>query len=401
MKVLQINCVYNSGSTGKITAVLHHELKKRGIESKVCFGRGEISNEVDVSKTCSELSSKCYHFISRLTGVMYGSCLYSTYKLIKIIKNENPDVVHLQCINGYFVNIYRLLKYLKQKKIATVLTLHAEFMYTGGCGYALDCEKWKNIPGCGNCPVCRQETESLFFDGTRKMWKKMYRSFNGFTKLKIVSVSPWLSSRAKKSSILCDKEHAVIYNGVDVSVFHNYPRKIKKRKIVFHASPYFNDNFDHIKGGYYVLELAKRMPEVQFVVAGTYFVKNTIPQNVTLLGKITNQESLARWYSNADVTLLTSKRETFSMICAESLCCGTPVVGFKAGAPEQIAIECYSEFVDYGNLDKLEKTVREWLNKEKNEQIAIDAKARYSKEIMTQRYIEVYEGLVRGSENER
>lgn len=394
MKVLQINCVYNSGSTGKITAVLHHELRKKGIESKVCFGRGTTCDDIDVNKICGELSSKWYHFISKLTGVMYGGCWYSTYRLIKIIEKENPDIVHLQCINGYFVNIYRLLDYLKQKKQATVLTLHAEFMYTGGCGYSVDCEKWKSLPGCGDCPVWKQETGSLFCDGTRSMWKKMYQAFDGFNNLKIVSVSPWLMERAKASSILKNKDHDVVYNGVDTSIFHVHPVETKERKIVFHASPYFNDELDHIKGGYYVLELAKRVPDVQFVVAGTYSIKGGIPENVVLLGKVSCQEELAQWYSRADLTLLTSKRETFSMICAESLCCGTPVVGFKAGAPEQISLEEYSEFVEYGNLDLLEKTVRVWLNKDKAEEIARCAKERYSKEVMTQRYIEVYNKLI-------
>lgn len=72
-----------------------------------------------------------------------------------------------------------------------------------------------------------------------------------------------------------------------------------------------------------------------------------------MLGKITDQELLAKYYSMADVTLLTSKKETFSMVTAESLCCGTPVVGFKAGAPEQIAIKEFSEFVEYGDLNSL------------------------------------------------
>ena len=39
------------------------------------------------------------------------------------------------------------------------------------------------------------------------------------------------------------------------------------------------------------------------------------------------------------------------MVTAESLCCGTPVVGFKAGGPESIALKDFSEFVDYGDIN--------------------------------------------------
>ena len=43
-------------------------------------------------------------------------------------------------------------------------------------------------------------------------------------------------------------------------------------------------------------------------------------------------------YSAVDLTLITSQRETFSMPVAESLCCGTPVVGFDTGGiPQQLS----------------------------------------------------------------
>ena len=100
MKVLQVNNVYKKGSTGKITYDIHSELLKQGIESVVCYGRGEKINEPHVYKTCGEVYSKINHLLSEFTGVMYGGCFFSTNKLIKIIKKENPDVVHLQCING-------------------------------------------------------------------------------------------------------------------------------------------------------------------------------------------------------------------------------------------------------------------------------------------------------------
>ena len=74
MKVLQINCVYRKGSTGKIVYDIHTELEKRGIESVVCYGRGERSGEPHVYKICPEWYSKLQNLLSRFTGLMYGGC---------------------------------------------------------------------------------------------------------------------------------------------------------------------------------------------------------------------------------------------------------------------------------------------------------------------------------------
>lgn len=397
MKILQINCVYHHGSTGKITYDIHHRLLAQGEVSLVCYGRGERVNAPGVRKTCSEIYAKGNNLLSRLHGEMYGGCHLSTGHLIRILEKENPDVVHLQCINGYFVNIYQLISWLKERHIKTVLTLHAEFMYTANCAHALNCEKWRT--GCGACPRLRQETGSWFVDGTARSYRKMQTAFSGFEKdLMVVSVSQWLSRRAVQSPVLGKMEHRVILNGVDTNIFAYTPvLKNTGEKVIFHATAMFRDDPEHLKGGWYLLELAKRLRDipVRFLVAGRDRVDGPIPENVTLLGEIRDQAMLAKHYRAAELTLLTSQRESFSMVCAESLCCGTPVVGFQAGAPEEIGIPGFSEFVPAGDLDALETAVRNWLEYPKDKQrIAAEAARKYSRERMLQEYIALYRGLV-------
>ncbi len=402
MKVLQINCVYRTGSTGKILYDIDAELQKQGIESIVCYGRGVNIYEPHVYKTCGELYSKFNNMLTRFTGLMYGGCSFSTKTLINIIQKEKPDVVHLHCLNGYFVNIPHLMAFLRDAGIPTVLTLHAEFMYTGNCGYALDCDRWKT--GCGKCPRLRKETKSLLLDRTHTFWQKMKEAFDGFDdNLIVASVSPWLMERAKQSPILSDKHHCVVLNGIDTSIFHAYDTAVLRDKhgltneiIIFHATAGFSCDPNHIKGGYYVLELAKRLinENAKIFVAGTYDTSIVPPKNVIFLGRIDNQKLLAQFYSMADVTLLTSKKETFSMVCAESLCCGTPVVGFEAGGPEQIALKEYSKFVEFGDLDALKRTtlmMASIINV--REQIAKASYDVYSREIMCKGYFDIYDKL--------
>ena len=139
------------------------------------------------------------------------------------------------------------------------------------------------------------------------------------------------------------------------------------------------------------------MKDVQFLVAGKYAESMEIPSNVRLLGNITDKAYMAKLYAMADVTLLTSKRETFSMVCAESLCCGTPVVGFKAGAPEMISLPEFSTFCNYGDTDELEVMLSDWLNRAKNTKISENAHNIYRNQKMINDYIKVYESMCLGN----
>ena len=391
--------MYKKGSTGKIVYDIHNSLVNRKIDSVVCYGRGEKFNEPNVYKVCNEYYAKFNNVLSRINGLLYGGCFFSTLKLISIIKKENPDIVHLHCINGHFVNIYKLVSWLKQNKINTVVTLHAEFMHTANCSHAFECDKWKT--GCKNCPNLKSATGSLFFDRTATSYNKMKNAFANFEKSVIVSVSPWLMERAKQSAILYDKKHCVVFNGLNTNVFHicnNAELKNKlapnKEKIIFYATPEFNADKNHIKGGYYVLELARRLKNCKFIVAGPHSEIMDLPENVTFLGMVKDQKMLAEYYCAADVTLITSKRETFSMICAESLCCGTPVVGFKAGGPETVSIDEFCRFCEYGNVSELENLIKDALSFEKSDNISNQAMKIYSSDNMINEYLKIYENML-------
>lgn len=395
MKVLQVNVVYKNGSTGKIVNDIHNVLQENGIESIVCYGRGRKIKETNVYKTSSEILAKFNNVKSRITGIQYNGSYLASKKLINIIKSENPDIVHLHCLNGFFINIYKVIKFLKKHNIKTVLTLHAEFMYTGNCSHAYECEKWKI--GCGLCPNIKRSTNSYLIDNTSKAWKMMKKSFEGFEDLAVVSVSPWLKSRAEESLILGDKKHSIVLNGIETSkIFNkcNYEylkekHKLSNEKIILHVTADFNSEY---KGGKYIIDLAKRMKNIKFIIIGNKDKKIELPDNIIDIGIVDSQYELAKYYSMADLTVITSKRETFSMVCAESLACGTPVVGFKAGGPEQISLSKYSEFVDYGNISLLEKVIEKWIDKKKefDNSIIFNAKEKYSKEKMCNEYIKIY-----------
>lgn len=391
MKILQVNNVYGQKSTGVLTKLLHEGLLAAGQESLVVYGRGRGKQEAGVIRLCPDWYGKLNSLCSRMTGLAYGGCWLSTMRLQRIICREQPDVVHLQCINGNFVNSYRLVAWLKRKRIQTVFSLHAEFMYTANCGHAYGCERWKN--GCGECPNLREATRSWLLDRTAASWEKMRSAFDGFDRdAMLCPVSDWVAQRAAQSNIVKNIPIRTVLNGVDEAFI---PGNVEKEHAVLHVTAHFSPQQDHPKGGWYVLELANRMPEVTFYVAGKGEYGANAPKNVVFLGEIENRYVLAEWYRKVKLTLVTSRAETFSMPCAESLCCGTAVVGFRAGGPEEIALAGHSEFVPYGDVDGLESAVHRWLDRNVNAAaVAQEARAAYSAETMVQQFLRVYQELL-------
>lgn len=401
MKLVQINCVYPHGSTGKITRDIHLYMRERGVDSHVIYGvGGDGASRTDPAlfQAAPEWIRKAQSLRSRITGYAYSGCLFSTRRILRELDRIEPDLVHLQCPNAYMVDIYRLIEYLKRKKIPTVLTLHAEFMYTAGCSYAIDCPKWKS--GCGHCDkIGRERPSAWLFDRTAREWKKMQRAYKGFETLTVCAVSDWLGKRASQSPFFQGKKIQTVLNGLDTEAFAlrdgaelREKLRLRDQKVVLHVTPDFHNT---LKGGAHVLEMARRFPAVRFLVVGAKDIEERVSENVMLISHTQNPIELAQYYSMADLCLLPSVRETFSMVCAESLCCGTPVVGFQAGAPETISLPEYSEFVAQGDDDLLEEALHRWLNRPVNKnELSQKAREVYAREKMCRAYWEIYHQLL-------
>lgn len=403
MKILQINCVYKVGSTGKIVDSIGDVLRNEGHDVFTCYGIGENHYDDYSQKICSNIEHKVNAMWARISGIPYGGWYLSNKRFISVIKQYRPDVIHVHCVNSFTFNVYRLLNYLARNDIKTVVTLHAEFFHTGSCGHAYDCEKWKK--NCHHCAVYRQETASWFFDRSHTAWKRMYKAFRHFNSnnITITAVSPWLTKRAKQSAILGRFNVIYVPNGVNTEVFHfrvntGLIEKEQYKKVVLFVTPCFCLGETDLKGGRFVPTMAKLHPNYKFIVVASRNESSIgeMPVNIQLWGKAKTQDELAQLYSEADVSVLFSKRETFSMVTAESLCCGTPIVGFKAGGPESIALQEYSNFVEYGNVQALSDTLNQCLNMtcDKSE-ISQKAISSYSEENMANAYFNVYKSLLK------
>lgn len=395
MKVLLIDVNCKHSSTGKIVYDLYTELNNSGNEAAICYGRGQLIKEHNIFKFGLDIETLFHAGMTRLTGLTGYFSIISTLRLINYIERFGPDVVHIHELHAYFVNIGRLMSYLKKKNIKTVWTFHCEFMYTGKCGHAHDCEKWKKE--CHKCPQLRVYPKSLILDFTHFMHLKKKRYFEGFNNLTIITPSEWLANRVRLS-FLNNKNVKVVYNGIDCDKIF-YPRDTTLLKeslgitdqvvVLSVASSLMSQD----KGGDLVIEIAKRLSNenFRFIMIGVDNPDQINFENVNALTVLKDQMKLAEYYSLANVTLLLSKKETFSLVAAESIACGTPILGFESGASKEV-IGNNGILVKYGEIDEVVEIL---LDYQQSNLPRISNKSdaqKFTRNEMFNRYLNVYEG---------
>jgi putative colanic acid biosynthesis glycosyltransferase len=372
-----------------------------GHASRAYFGRGPIKQTPHVKRISTGFEVLIDAGLSRITGYTGVFSPLATARLIADLREYQPDVIHVHELHGYYVNQFELVDYFKAANIPVVWSLHCEITYTGRCGYAHDCEQWKTQ--CTKCPRLNDYPASWKFDRSREQFERKRRMFADMKNIVFAPVSDWLLSRLEQS-FLRSHSARVIHNGVDTaSTFR--PRQVQElrerlglagRYVIVSAA---QDLMTPIKGGQWIVDLAARLQEkpVSFVMIGVRGDINA-PPNVIPLPAMESQTDLAAHFSLADLFLLTSRTETFSLVCAESLACGTPVVGFDSGGPTEVAPEPYGRFVPYGDMSSLEAillSILEGQTRVPDEETCVKyARAKFSNEHMIQRFLSLYQEVV-------
>ena len=131
MKVLFVNLVYGTGSTGKIIADIMNLLKKYGNDVKALYGTGACSDNADAVKVSGDFGFYFHNAVSRFTD---HAGLYSwaaTRKMIREIRAFQPDLIHLHTLHGFYVNYEMLFRFLKEANIPVVWTFQDCWTFTG------------------------------------------------------------------------------------------------------------------------------------------------------------------------------------------------------------------------------------------------------------------------------
>ena len=394
MKVLQIN-TFGNLSTGKIAVDIYRTLRAHGSEGAVAFARNEVPGDVPSFKIGNPLSVYTDGVFTRLTDKAGHYSKGATEKLIKQIKEYDPDIIHLHNLHGYYINVPMLFDYLKDAGKPVVWTLHDCWAYTGHCCYysMAGCEKWKTH-GCSKCPQKKAYPASIFKDNSSKNFSEKNQMFHSVKNLHLVCVSKWLDNELK-ASFLKDIPSRVIYNGIDTSVFKpssgNFRIKynVGDKRIVLGVA----STWDTRKGLADFIGLSKILDErYKIVLVGLNDKqKASLPDNMLGIGRTDGPKELAEIYSASNVLFNASVEETFGLPNVESLACGTPVVAYNCtGIPETMT-ENDGYIVEPHDLKTVALKIGEICDAGKRIEVS---SFRFPKDKTYEAYMKLYEELV-------
>lgn len=307
---------------------------------------------------------KIHGLLSRIFGIQGYFSKKSTKKLIGYIEEIKPDVIHLNNVHSNYLNLPLLFKYLSNHNIATVITLHDCWFYTGKCThYTVNkCNKWKI--GCGNCPRKREDNKSWIFDRTPKMWRDKKYWYESIPKLGVIGVSDWITNEAKSSIMGTSKIIRRIYNWIDLDTFKPQPKSIgtmQNKFIILGVA----SGWSKKKGFEQFIKLASYLKEDELIVLVGNIPDCTLPNNIVHISATNNCQELVKYYSVANVFLQLSREESFGKVVAESLACGTPVITIDSTANKELVPEKCGVVIDEPDLDSIYDAITYIKNKKK------------------------------------
>jgi len=205
---------------------------------------------------------------------------------------------------------------------------------------------------------------------------------------------------------LKDKPISVIYNGVDTNIFKPLRSDLHKlrsdlglpqdKRIILIVAKKGQSN--PWKGGNYAQEVIKTLknrPDAFFVDLGGD--TNKTAKNVKTVSFIASQETLAKYYSSADILLYPSIADNCPLVVLEAMACGLPVVSFNTGGiPELIEHKTNGYIAEYKNQNDIEAGIKYILDiplqeSEKMRPYSINKiKNGFTLEKMAEKYLNLY-----------
>jgi glycosyltransferase involved in cell wall biosynthesis len=401
MRILQINSVANSGSTGRIAEEIGNVLLDHGHDSYIAYGRGNATSSSHLIKIGSDKDVYLHGAYTLMTDKHGFASRKSTQKLINEIDLIKPDLIALHNVHGYYINLKILFEFLAQKNIPVVWTLFDCWAFTGHCSYFddINCPKWKTH--CEKCPK-HKNYPSSWVDNSFQNFKEKRRLFTTLTKMDIITHSKWLRDLVKESFLKDYRVH-ITSSAINLDLFKPLESNLRERfdlgdkKVILGCASIWSNR----KGYLDFIELSKILSvDYQIVMIGLNEKElKSLPAHIIGLKRTESIEELAQWYSLAYVFVNPTSQDNFPTTNLEALACGTPVITYNTGGSPEAIDEKTGFVVEKGDVKGIVEKI-EVLSAQNIEEISracrLRAEKLYDKKTRYLDYLRVFEAMVGG-----
>lgn len=340
MKILHLVGGKLTGGAARGAYWLHQGLLELGTESMVLANSKQTLGDPTVFTTAGAWAGKAVYKINAAMDALLCRKARGTFSTGLVGVNptrtssyHEADLVHLHWINEGLVNV----RHLRQVAKPMVWTMRDMWPMTGGCHYAMDCERYQT--GCGRCPQLGSRRDN---DLSRLIWKRKKRNLP--ETMKLIGISHWLSDCARTSALFRDFDVRTIHNNINTKDFFPIEKHVARkvlglpadRAILLAGAQRLDDRY---KGFTTLLKAVEHLKADPLLL----FFGNLDPGTIAKLrrdhvhlGYLHDPVLLRLAYSAADVFAAPTHMDAFGKTLAEAMACGTPVVCFDAAGPRDI-----------------------------------------------------------------
>ena len=364
LRYVQMNSFYN-GSTGTIMRNLHRKLTASGVDSYILWGRRHESISDHERCVATRFGYLSHGAFVRLDDRMGFHSKHDTARLLRILEEIDPDVVHLHNVHGYWVNVEMLFGWLASHRCKVRWTLHDCWAFTGHCAHFsyVKCAQW--ITHCAHsegCPQLNTYPKTICKVNCARNFEDKRRVFTSVPpeRMTLITPSNWLKELVKQSFL---KSYPVVvrHNTVDKTVFRPTPSDFRERygigerfMILGVASPWTKR-----KGLDDFVELAKKIDMKRYAIVLVGLSKKQarfIPKEIIALERTSSPQELAAIYTVADLFLNPTCEDNFPTVNLEAEACGTPVATYDTGGCKETLKNDESAVISSKELNQ------EWLD---------------------------------------
>ena len=309
MKIAVFTDTFVPQVNGVVTSILNFTDKLARKGYKIIIFSPKIGKRLNLHKNIKVVELKSFKLLPKYKEM---EVRFPTFlKVIKIVREFNPDIIHLNTPFGIGYEGFLCSKILKKPLVGTYHTLLPDFL------------KHVTLMGLEK----RQSMKVL-------TWKYSNLFYNKCDL--VITPSNIIKKELKRHGLKSKIE--VISNGVDLNKFYKKNMKRKKLTILHVGRISYEKNVDVVLQA---MKIISEFKDIKFIIVGIGPDLDKLKEysralclNVEFTGKIENKD-LVNYYNKADIFVTASTIETEGIVILEAMACGLPIVGVnKLAIPE-------------------------------------------------------------------